>query len=99
MYKTCLRVDRVRLGVGLFGAAGGALVGVLAGGRLEATLRKCDGPGWARSHFGKAVKGVTTTEEPGRGVGLPKPVLLLSKLPPGSKMDFSLCTISHCSSV
>lgn len=81
-----LRVVRVRLGVGLFGAAGGALVGVLAGGRLEATL-------------GKAVKGVTTTEEPGRGVGLPKPVLLLSKLPaPDERLGKVFCPSPNCAS-
>ena len=79
----CLRVVvRARLGVGLFGPAG-------------ATLRKGGGWGWARSHFGKAVKGVTATgvgrapgrevgRAPGREVGFPK--LLLSKLP-GSHMD------------
>ena len=92
--KLCLRVVRACLGVGLFGPAGGGLVGCLAGGglvgglvggRLEATLRKGGGWGLASSHFGKAVKGVTTTE-PGRGVGLPKLVLLLSKVP-GSQMD------------
>lgn len=85
-----LRVVRARLGVGLFGAAGGGLVGVLAGvlvgvlagGRLEAT-------------FGKAVKGVTTTEVgrgPGRGVGLPKLVLLLlSKVPPDERLGKVFC--------
>ena len=81
-------------GGGLVGVLAGGLVGVLAGGRLEATLRKGGGWGWASSHFGKAVKGVTTTEVgrgPGRGVGLPK--LLLSKLP-GSQMDLSLYYLS-----
>lgn len=76
-----LRVVRARLGVGLFGAAGGGLVGVLAGVRLEAT-------------FGKAVKGVTTTEVgrgPGRGVGLPKLVLLLSKVPPDERLGKVFC--------
>ena len=88
---------RACLGVGLFGPEGGGLVGVLAGGRLEATLRKGGGWGWASSHFGKAVKGVTTTEVgrgPGRVVGLPKLVLLLSKLPGGSQMDLSLYYLS-----
>ena len=88
---------RACLGVGLFGPEGGGLVGVLAGGRLEATLRKGGGWGWASSHFGKAVKGVTTTEVgrgPGRGVGLPKLVLVLSKLPGGSQMDLSLYYLS-----
>ena len=81
----------VRLGVGLV-----VLFGVLVGARLEATLRKGGGWGWASSHFGKAVKGVTTTEVgrgPGRGVGLPKLVLLLSKVP-GSQMDLSLYYLS-----
>ena len=68
----------VRLGVGLV-----VLFGALVGARLEATLRKGGGWGWASSHFGKAVKGVTTEavgRGPGRGVGwLPK--LVLSKLP------------------
>jgi len=76
-----LRVVRACLGVGLFGPEGGGLVGVLAGGRLEAT-------------FGKAVKGVTTTEVgrgPGRGVGLPKLVLLLSKLPPDERLGKVFC--------
>ena len=72
----------VRLGVGLV-VLFGALVGALDGARLEATLRKGGGWGWASSHFGKAVKGVTTEavgRGPGRGVGwLPK--LVLSKLP------------------
>ena len=72
----------VRLGVGLV-VLFGALVGALVGARLEATLRKGGGWGWASSHFGKAVKGVTTEavgRGPGRGVGwLPK--LVLSKLP------------------
>ena len=66
MYKTCLRVDRVRLGVGLFGAAGGALVGVLADGRLEGTLRKCDVGGlgkvslWEGSEGGDDNRGART---------------------------------------
>ena len=50
--------------VGLFGPAVAAL-----------TLRKCGGWGWANSHFGKEVKGVTTTavgRAPGRAVGFPK---------------------------
>ena len=68
----------VRLGVGLV-----VLFGALVGARLDATLRKGGGWGWASSHFGKAVKGVTTEavgRGPGRGVGwLPK--LVLSKLP------------------
>ena len=72
----------VRLGVGLV-VLFGALVGARLGARLEATLRKGGGWGWASSHFGKAVKGVTTEavgRGPGRGVGwLPK--LVLSKLP------------------
>jgi len=81
-----LRVVRACLGVGLFGPAGGGLVGGLAGGGLVGGLVG----GRLEATFGKAVKGVTTTE-PGRGVGLPKLVLLLSKLPPDERLGKVFC--------
>ena len=99
---------KARLGVGLFGADAGGLVGVLAGGlvgvlagglvgafaggRLEATLRKGGGWGWANSHFGKEVKGVTTTEV-GRWVGFPK-LVLLSKLP-AEQIEVIFCHLPY----
>jgi len=85
-----LRVVRACLGVGLFGPAGGALVGCLAGGGLAGALVGALAGGRLEATFGKAVKGVTTTE-PGRGVGLPKLVLLLSKVPPDERLGKVFC--------